>query len=337
MKKTLTGFLLLTLFFSTYQKLFAQTFVSGEISVDTTWPLTGNPYIATGNILIDTGVTLTMDPGVILRFDGAYELEIDGTLNAQGDSTRQIIFTSNSSTPAPGDWNYIYIGDVCHDYNSALQTGCMMRYCTVEYAGGDASANWNAGVRAEKCTVLFDHCLIQHNLGGGLSIYDYDYTYTNITNSVIYDNQGNGIVYWGDGPISCNLIVKNQEGLFVGEGYTLVVTNNVFAENTGWIFGFGYWDYETFNNNSIVNDTCTSDLLSTSQGGLNFNYNTFAGNLLGGTSSIVSNSANHHYHHNNFFNNTATGNYYVFSNQNPVGNGNIDADSNYWGTTLTSE
>lgn len=46
----------------------SQTYVSGTISSNTTWTVLNNPYIVTGNVLLDSGYTLTIDPGVIIKF-----------------------------------------------------------------------------------------------------------------------------------------------------------------------------------------------------------------------------------------------------------------------------
>lgn len=40
----------------------AATNVSGTITSDTTWPATGSPYILTGTVTVDQGVTLTLQP-----------------------------------------------------------------------------------------------------------------------------------------------------------------------------------------------------------------------------------------------------------------------------------
>ena len=40
------------------------TDVSGEISQDTTWTLSGSPYIITGDVTVNGGYTLTIEPGV---------------------------------------------------------------------------------------------------------------------------------------------------------------------------------------------------------------------------------------------------------------------------------
>ena len=48
----------------------ADTPVSGLITINTTWDQAGNPYLVTGDIAVNNGVTLTIDPGVIIKFTG---------------------------------------------------------------------------------------------------------------------------------------------------------------------------------------------------------------------------------------------------------------------------
>ena len=44
------------------------TDVSGNISSNTTWSLANSPYVVTGNILVASGVTLTIEAGVTVKF-----------------------------------------------------------------------------------------------------------------------------------------------------------------------------------------------------------------------------------------------------------------------------
>ena len=64
--KNLYKLLISTLFFATFG--FGQTEVSGIISSNTTWTLENSPYIVTGNILLNEGITLTIEAGVTVKF-----------------------------------------------------------------------------------------------------------------------------------------------------------------------------------------------------------------------------------------------------------------------------
>ena len=81
---------------------YAQTNVDGNISTNTTWTLSGSPYIVISPVIVEEGVTLTIEPGVIVRFNRnpwdsiGYEsgyLRVRGYLVALGTETDSIIFT----------------------------------------------------------------------------------------------------------------------------------------------------------------------------------------------------------------------------------------------------
>ncbi|MCK5788878.1 MAG: hypothetical protein KAH32_07755, partial [Chlamydiia bacterium] len=94
---------------------------SGVISSDETWYTAENPHIVTGNVTINSGVTLTIEAGCEIKFDYAKNFTIYGTLTALGTSGNGIIFTRNGSV----EW-----------YGLLFWSGSngSLEYCTVEYA-----------------------------------------------------------------------------------------------------------------------------------------------------------------------------------------------------------
>ncbi len=102
--------------------------VSGTISTNTTWT-TGNRYILTNNLTVNSGVTLTIQPGVEVRSNGNFYLRVAGTLNVNGTSGNEVLFTHHTST-AVAAWQGVYL-----------------------YAGGTGTINYgifryaNSGVR----------------------------------------------------------------------------------------------------------------------------------------------------------------------------------------------
>ena len=136
---------------------FADTYVSGNITSDTTWGLAGSPYIVTGDITvrhssathynIQTTAVLTIEPGVVVRFEAGTGLYIGlnnagssiydyyGALSAQGTADLPVVFTSNAPAPAPGDWKGIYFSNFTHDSSS------MIEHVIVEYGGNSHNAN----------------------------------------------------------------------------------------------------------------------------------------------------------------------------------------------------
>lgn len=77
-------------------KAFASTDVSGIISQDTVWDKAGSPYIVKGNILVDTGATLTIGEGVSVLFSADNYIQIRGKLLARGTNNNKISFSSNN-------------------------------------------------------------------------------------------------------------------------------------------------------------------------------------------------------------------------------------------------
>ena len=72
------------------EKLIAQTNVSGDITTNTTWTVSGSPYVLNGDIRVRNGATLTIESGtqislgnhlLYVGYDGASE---SGILQASG-------------------------------------------------------------------------------------------------------------------------------------------------------------------------------------------------------------------------------------------------------------
>ncbi|MHB9054463.1 MAG: RHS repeat-associated core domain-containing protein [Thermoleophilia bacterium] len=103
---------LTTIFFLVFSSSFAQanTYISGNITQDTTWTAAGSVYVISGNVSIRPGVTLTVDPNVVVKFDGPYSsLSVAGPLDNLGPGTliaKQAVFTSYTDDENGGDTNH---------------------------------------------------------------------------------------------------------------------------------------------------------------------------------------------------------------------------------------
>lgn len=96
--------------------------VSGVISANTTWTSANNPYIVTSTITVNPGITLTIQSGVTIQFNDNFGMNVLGTLSASGST-----FTSSSSSPTPGKWAAINIGDATNTGVVSL-TSCQLSY-----------------------------------------------------------------------------------------------------------------------------------------------------------------------------------------------------------------
>jgi parallel beta-helix repeat protein len=174
------------------------TYVSGLITSDTTWYFIDSPYIVTDDVTVQPGFKLTIEPGVEVKFDGTHSLIVDGTLVADGTSIDTIKFTSNSSSPAKGDWYTIRLRT---DYN-------LINYAEVEYASygvfmtlfGTHNTISNSTFQYCKFDGIYitnsdnnmiSNCTCSHNDRFGITIYE---SYgTLVDNCTIQDNNYFGI------------------------------------------------------------------------------------------------------------------------------------------------
>ncbi len=144
--------LLVTIFLSAPSDSWAQKILTGTISTNTTLDTVGGAiYEVTGNVTVNSGVTLTIDPGVVLKFNLNLGLTINGELQAVGTSIAPIYFTSirDDNSPAPGgddtngdggvtvpttgDWKWIQFNDTASDLST-------LEECIIQYAGRSNTA-----------------------------------------------------------------------------------------------------------------------------------------------------------------------------------------------------
>ena len=251
----------------------ALTNVSGFINANTTWDLSGSPYIVTGNALLSHGYTLTINPGVVIKFDSAKALQIDGTLIAIGTPQSRITFTSNKAIPQAGDWASIHFADTCIDAAFDVQgnylSGCIMKYCDVLYGGGLGNGevyiessnpyftncrimnSGAAGIYSDGSAYIFDSSSVKNCVGYGMNINGYDEFSCdfNIENDSIESNANGGISLTSKyiSPLGCtNMIIKIANNYFSSNaglgainnigmyGYaSIIISNNYFIHNSG--------------------------------------------------------------------------------------------------------
>lgn len=144
-------------------------YVRGQNVTTGTWLNHNVPYVIGGNIDVVDLETLTFDPGIELRFNGIYDITVFGSLIAEGTSSEHIIFTSNQTTPAKGDWSRVL-------FNTAESSS--LTYCDFNYSG---SVNATIDIYNSVSNVSISNCLIDNSAGYG--VYNRGTSLTAISNT----------------------------------------------------------------------------------------------------------------------------------------------------------
>ena len=221
-----------------------------SITTNTTWGPWNNPYtVASCDLTINAGVTLTILPGTIIKFDASRGITISttGTLNAVGTSGSPILFSANTGTPTAGYWKGINFGSTSQ--NSVLD------YVTVEYGGGG-----NGNVRTTGATIQVKHSTIRYSSNYGvyatgianITVSDNNFdsnitypiylsftngTFTSISGNTLASNGKNGIALLGT--MSGNTTLPNiatyiiPGNLTVNTGTTLTIPESVVVKFEG--------------------------------------------------------------------------------------------------------
>ena len=244
------------------------TEVSGIIASDTVWTLAGSPYIVTGNVLVQSGVQLSIEPGVQVRFNAERALQIDGELLARGTNDSPITFTSNVGT-SPGDWGYILFSDsstdATYDGSGNYLSGSIIQYAIIEYAGG-ANVSDNGAVRISASSPCIDHNTIRYNQANGIHVWNNagpHITYNSIVdNGVVGVVNALGISVWeSTATISHNTVARNTN---TGIGFRVynngIISHNTVFDNAG--MGISNYGSATINNNTVFGNTGTGISIS---------------------------------------------------------------------------
>ncbi len=158
----------------------ADTNVSGTIATTTTWTLANSPYVVTGAITVNSGVTLTIEAGVTVKFNGGQYLDVNGTLVANGTTPAPITFTSSAATPTAGSWLAVH-------FKPGSSSSSQLTYASVLYSGG-----WNAGVAVESSSPTIDHVTVSSSSSDGIKVMGTGSAPT-ITNCTLSSNAGYGV------------------------------------------------------------------------------------------------------------------------------------------------
>jgi parallel beta-helix repeat protein len=165
---------------------------SDDVTADATWQALDVPFLAEGDIEVEgpAAPELILEDGVVLLFEPSIAMEVGrndtGTMVTNATSAG-VLLSSSASSPAPGDWDGLYMGT--HADGSALVG------VTVEYAG----ANGYGGVRVYSHSSSYSGCTFQQNLEHGMSVSSAEPA---ITDSTFQDNEYDGLYIATSGGLS---------------------------------------------------------------------------------------------------------------------------------------
>ena len=212
LKITVLAILLLT------ATLVAQTNINGTISSDSTLSLAGSPYIVTGNLTVNNGVTLTVESNVEVKFNTNIRLYVLGSIVANSAT-----FTSSATTPAKGDWGNIQIGNY-NNSGSGQFTNCQIMY------GGNSDYS---NLYVYKGTATLTNTSVSQSKYGGIN------TETNATINLLESDIAN-----------CSDI-----GIYLKNGVTLNIENTTI-QSCDWPIRYDGTTSAIFNGiNDFTNNT----------------------------------------------------------------------------------
>lgn len=206
--------------------------MDGNVTKDATWTSNIPIYLAknltiTGNDGADGITTLSIEPGAKILFEPGRLLNVGngsgspGALSAQGSAENMITFTSNKSSPSPGDWSGLRFLYTSNDGTSVL------KYCVVEYAGSNGL--YSLGLYDAKPTI--ERSIIRYSSKAGLYAYGAGSSNALISCNTFTNNNTYG-VYLGNNALPLisgnNFLENSQNGLYNS------VAAQVNAENNWW-------------------------------------------------------------------------------------------------------
>jgi hypothetical protein len=121
---------------------------------DSVWYASGNPHIVEQRLAIGDNGKLTIMPGCIVKFAAGAGFTVGNTtageLIAIGKVDSIIYFTSNATTPNPGDWEGF-------DFYGQTRATTRFSYCDINYGGftdyGVVNLDWGGTIQMDHTTI----------------------------------------------------------------------------------------------------------------------------------------------------------------------------------------
>jgi RHS repeat-associated protein len=220
-----------------------QSVQSGTIAASEIWSGT-QVYEVTANVVVPSGVTLTIQPGTIIKFNANTGITVQsgGSLIANGTVAQPIYFTSinddsvggdtngngNLTSPAAGDWGSITIEGANASFN----------HVQMSYGGGPVSTTPQViGViqtnGAAQVTIA-NSFITQSFWDGILTGYPSGGDVVTVSNSVVDAVEGRGVNAWPGSTVHVvnDTFDNDGVGVFI-HGGTVNIANTIISSTTG--------------------------------------------------------------------------------------------------------
>ena len=165
----------------------------GAVTEGGTWPNPGVPYVISSDLHIGSSANspvVTVTPATVFKMFPNVEFYVGygaaGGLIADG-TAGQIVFTSNVSSPSPGDWTTLGF------YDNTISNQTKLINCKIEYAGSNSDGG---NVYFRNCTPTVIGDSIGHSLHYGIALWGSQHPDSTALelNNFFYDNP-DGNVY----------------------------------------------------------------------------------------------------------------------------------------------
>ncbi len=266
------------------------TTVCTTITTNTTWRLTGSPFRVTCDLTIINNAVLTVDPGVEVRFSTGTGVTVGfpsaggaGGLSAIGTAAGPIVFTSDQSSPAPGNWKGLNFTSNTIDASTRLDR------VTVEYGGAGTN---NANVRLDNAEITIVRSTIRQSSGHGIRLQ----TVSGLTldQSTVTQNAGYGLIQESTIlPVSVTSSSMTNNGAYplrIGANGVALLNGNTYSGNNPnaiEVIGGSVTTTQTWRNQGVPFIVITSDMtvsnsaVLTLEAGLELRFSTGLGLVVG--------------------------------------------------------
>ena len=281
---------------------FAQTNVSGGIYQNTTWTLSGSPYVVNSSIVVFPGKTLTIEPGVEIQINNQNNsniyIETRGTINCIGTDAQPIKIHALYDTLNTVAWQ----GFVCTSSQGGVLNADRIEISNAYFPLSYETIPATLSYTNSKFIRCFQAVTVGTNLNlSGCEFIDnevgvYGWANFNINNCLFKDNTTSLYIYASAFAMSNCSFIDNQIGAsFLANAVDSIVIANCEFLNNGLALNYP--------NNGRVENCEFSDNGTAVQAAYNceIQNNTFFYNILAIEATVDANI------HNNQINNNAEG------------------------------